>query len=308
MKLRIATCSCLFLLLGLLPKGVAGQVDHGVDLRGVVDVHVHSAPVTAVSPFTRSVNSLEIARIAQRHGMRALLLKNHYLETASQAHLISQVVTDIRLFGGIALNRSYGGINPDAVRRIAGMPGDVGQVVFLPTFDSEHYNPDSPEAVPIMEDGELVSELLEIFEIMGEHDLALSTGHSSPEGSLMAIRAARTAGVDRVMVQHPSLERVGMSLEMQKEAAQLGAYLEYAVASQAWRGNFDEFASQIREVGPENVILSSDLGQLGNPVHTAAFKDAIPRLLEAGFTETEIELMTRRNPARFLGLDGQTSG
>jgi predicted metal-dependent phosphotriesterase family hydrolase len=61
--------------------------------------------------------------------------------------------------------------------------------------------------------------------------------------------------------------------------------------------------AKIRAVGPGNVVLSSDLGQVGNPVHTDGFTAFLPRLREAGFSDDEIDAMTRRNPARLLGLD-----
>ena len=59
----------------------------------------------------------------------------------------------------------------------------------------------------------------------------------------------------------------------------------------------------IREVGPENVIISSDLGQRGRPIPTDGYRMVLPRLLEFGFTQQEIDRMTKTNPARFLGLE-----
>ena len=82
------------------------------ELAGMIDLHVHVAPD---SRGPRSVNGFEAAQMARRHGIRALLIKNHYTETASQAYLVSQIVPDIGVYGGIVLNRSVGGINPVAV-------------------------------------------------------------------------------------------------------------------------------------------------------------------------------------------------
>jgi hypothetical protein len=50
-------------------------------------------------------------------------------------------------------------------------------------------------------------------------------------------------------------------------------------------------------------VLSTDLGQPGNPVPAVGFASGVQRLLDAGVTQREIDLMIRRNPARFLGLD-----
>ena len=68
-----------------------------------------------------------------------------------------------------------------------------------------------------------------MLKVVAKYDMALSTGHSSPQESLMIIKAAKAAGVNRVFVQHPIMPRVGMSIEMQKEAAKMGALLEYVL-------------------------------------------------------------------------------
>ena len=68
-------------------------------------------------------------------------------------------------------------------------------------------------------------------------------------------------------------------------------------------GSFDEFTAQIREVGPQNVVLTTDLGQVGNPVHADGLRMIVPRLVAAGFSQAEIDTMTKHNPARSLGLD-----
>ena len=87
------------------------------------------------------------------------------------------------------------------------------------------------------------------------------------------------------------------------ETARLGALLEYPI-SLALGGDerFDQFVAQLRGVGPDNVVLSTDLGQPGNPVHTDGLYVVVSRLIEAGIAQAEIDVMTRRNPARFLGL------
>jgi predicted metal-dependent phosphotriesterase family hydrolase len=50
-------------------------------------------------------------------------------------------------------------------------------------------------------------------------------------------------------------------------------------------------------------VLSTDLGQVGNPVHTDGLGSFVQRLLAAGFTQADIDTMTKRNPARILAID-----
>ena len=59
----------------------------------------------------------------------------------------------------------------------------------------------------------------------------------------------------------------------------------------------------MREVGAEHFIMSSDLGQYLNPVHTDGLKAFILGLREEGLNETDIDIMCRRNPAALLGLN-----
>lgn len=312
MTLRLRLLLCVLLtLLGVTGTGTA-QVSRGTEIAGIIDVHFHVGPAT-VQSITRSLDAIEAAQIAARHGMRAVVFKQHYLETASWAYLVSRMVPGIQLFGGVALNRSVGGLNPVAVENMATFPGGVGKVVYMPTFESEHYNPGSPIAVPISKNGQLLPEVFDVLDVMAKYDLSLSTGHSSPEESLMLIRAAKDRGIDKIYVQHPLLARVGMSIEMQHEAARLGALLEYVLGEGLGMHppkfayldpeEFKHWADAIREVGPENVLISSDLGQRGRAIPPDGFRMVLPLLTDAGFSQAEIDMMTKRNPARFLGLE-----
>ncbi len=280
-----------------------------ISLDGVIDMHVHSAPDSG----PRSVDALQIARIARDAGMRAILLKNHYAPTAGLAFVVERAVPGIRVFGGVALNGSMG-VNAAAVEHMAATTGGHGKVVWMPTFDSEHYHRvdrPNPNFVPVSHSGKLLPDVLEVLDLIAEHDLALATGHSSPEESLMLIREARKRGIDKILVTHPLPPPVAMPVEMQKEAARLGALLEYPVgtalaAYPSWKipadERFNAYVEAMRAVGVENVVLSSDLGQPMNPLHTDGLVGFIGKLLGAGFTQADIDKMTKSNPARLLGL------
>lgn len=296
MLLRSFALLCL-----LLPASLSAQ------LEGVVDLHVHSAP----DSVPRSVTAIETAQLGVRNHMRAMLLKNHYSETASLAYIVGQVVPGIELYGGIALNRSVGGLNPTAVDRMARMAGGRGRVVWMPTFDSVQWqvlNGQNPLAIPVSRGGKLLPEVLEVLDVIAQHGLSLATGHSSPAESLMIIEAAKTRGIERIIVTHPYLSAIGMDVATQKKAAAMGALLEYPFNATlppfGPKANFPmaEHLKAIRAVGPENVVISSDLGQRGNPVHPDGLLIFIQALKDGGFTASEIRAMTQTNPAKFLGL------
>ena len=57
-------------------------------LNGVIDIHVHSDP----DSVPRSIDALDLAKLAKARGMRGLVLKNHYESTASLAYIVRKVV------------------------------------------------------------------------------------------------------------------------------------------------------------------------------------------------------------------------
>ena len=293
----------LLMLIGLPGSGLAQLNDDYKELQGIIDIHAHVGPATELS-ISRTLDAIEAAQLAQRHGMRAINLKQHYLETASWAYLVSRVVPGIKVFGGIALNRSVGGLNVNAIEQVATFKGGFGRVVYMPTFESEFYNPNSPIGVPVSKNGQLLPAVFDILKVVAKYDMALSTGHSSPAESLMIIKAAKDAGVTRIFVQHPALNRINMSVEMQKEAVKMGALLEYVLGEAL--GNvkdFEHWTGLIKAVGPENVVIGTDLGQWGRSTPTDGYKVVIPRMLKAGFTQAQLDMMMKTNPARLLGLE-----
>jgi len=276
-------------------------------LKGIVDIHVHSDP----DSVPRSIDALEAARLARKEGLRALLLKNHFAPTASLAYVVSRAVEGIEAYGGIVLNRPVGGINPAAVDQMARFKGGHGRVVWMPTFDAENQIRVSKEKRPfvsVSRNGKLLPEVLEVLSIMAREKLALATGHSSAREVDLLIREARKAGISRIVVTHAAHSPVSLTIEQQKEAARQGAYLEIVYnavlpAAPEPRPTLADYARAIRAVGAEHCILSSDLGQAVNPVHTDGWKAYLTGLQAAGITQAEIDLMARRNPARLLGLE-----
>ena len=180
-------------------------------LDGVVDIHAHCDP----DSMARSIDAIDLAKLAHDRGMRALVLKNHYEPTESLAFLARKLVPGIELFGGIALNRTMGGINAAAVEHMTQVKGGWGRVVWMPTFDAENqvkYSKESRPFVSVSKDGALVPEVRDVIALIAKHNLILATGHSSPEEDLMLIREARRAGVRSIVVTHAMLPPVGMNI------------------------------------------------------------------------------------------------
>jgi hypothetical protein len=64
-----------------------------------------------------------------------------------------------------------------------------------------------------------------------------------------------------------------------------------------------DYARAIRAVGAQHFILSSDLGQYLNPLHTDGLKAFMLGLKAEGISDAEIDLMARKTPAWLLGLE-----
>ena len=273
-------------------------------LNGAIDIHVHSYP----DDRPRSIDGIKAAELAEAKGMRAIVLKNHHVSTAGLAYIVRQQVPGIEVFGGIDLNLTVGGINPAAVEHMTRVSGGWGRFVWMPTFDAENHVRSSEEDRPfvsISRAGELLPEVKEVIGLIAEHDLVLATGHSAAEESLMLLREGRLKDVQRMVVTHPMNRRILMDLGQMQEAAGLGAFIEFVGSSMRTpdaKARVDEFAEAIRRIGPEFCILSSDLGQEENELPTEGFADFLLALRARGFTEGEIDQMSKQNPARLLGL------
>jgi hypothetical protein len=269
-------------------------------LTGAIDMHAHSDP----DGTPRSIDAIDLARLAKSRGMRAIVLKNHYEPTASLAYLVRKEVPGIEIFGGISLDLTVGGVNPAAVEWMTKIKGGYGRVVWMPTYDSEHQVTSSGQQRPfarVAKDGKLVPEAVQVISIIAQHNLVLETGHSSPAEALLLIREAKRQGVQSILVTHAMSPIVGMSIPEMQEAAKLGAYLEFVwvrPGSDAARN----YVPAIRQVGPDFCVLSSDLGQAANPLHPDGLLAMYQYLKSQGFSESEIDRMAKANPAKLLGL------
>lgn len=273
-------------------------------LAGVVDIHAHCDP----DSVPRSIDAIDLARLARDRGMRGLVLKNHSDPTATLAYVVRKEVPGIEVLGGIVLNRTVGGINPAAVEHLAAVKGGWGRVVWMPTNDAENqvrYSKENRPFVPVARAGELLPEVKEVLRIIALHHLVLATGHSSAAENLMLIQAARRAGVQGIVVTHPMSPPVKMSTDQMKQAAAQGAYLEFTYSGllpPEGSLKIHDYATAIRAVGIEHCILSSDLGQPGNPLHPDGWVTFFQELRAQGFSQQEIDQMSKVNPAKLLSL------
>jgi hypothetical protein len=287
------------------PQGGAPRLDEVARaLAGAIDIHVHSLPDST----ERSVDGLEAAMLARAHGMRGLVLKNHYDPTGGLAFMVRKQVPGLEVFGGVDLNLTMGGMNPSAVEHMAQVSGKYGRFVWMSTFDAENqvrFSKENRPFVSVARNGALLQATKDVIAVIAKHGLVLATGHVSSEEGLLLLREGQKQGVQHMVVTHAMNTPVVMSVAQMQEAVKLGALIEFVGGSPlgaAAAARYDSFADAIRKVGPEACILASDLGQKTTPLPTDGLAAFILALKSRGFSDQQLDRMTKQNPAALLGL------
>ncbi len=271
-------------------------------LDGAIDIHVHAAPDPDAA---RRLDARALVHRARRAGMAGLVLKSHEYPTAPLAWALAGEVEPLRVYGGLSLDHGVGGLNPEAVRvslRIG------AKVVWMPTFDAAQwraYRPSSQSrtgpALRVLDaDGRLLPEVMTILDMIGAHDAVLASGHLSVEETLVLMREARGRAI-RSVVTHAAF---WFPVDAQRELAGMGAYIEQCAMPSFGPGGdeaFEQVAAQVRAVGPEHVILSTDLGQAPNPDPPVGLGMWADYFVMSGFAEDDVRRMVRDNPATLLG-------
>ena len=275
--------------------------------KGIIDLHYHSGP--DVKP--RKMNDLELMEQGVKLGARAVVIKTHYSPTAGRAALVNALRrekypgSDFELIGGIALNRSVGGLNPYALEAELKLGA---KVVWLPTLDAENELRKAGKSggIQLVRDGRAVPELGPIFDLIRDHDACLQTGHLSAEECFPVVEAARRAGVAKIVITHPEYHIVGMTLEQQERIVRdYGVLLEREAAQPVgseFISNLADNAAAMRAIGCEHFIIATDSGQVNTPFWQDTLVDSLNFYEKAGFTAGEMDLMTRKNPGAMLGI------
>jgi hypothetical protein len=226
----------------------------------------------------------------------------------------------LRFLSALVLNPPVGGLNPFAVEAALYEGVDV---VYLPTYSAQHQvavhgpeafaraypRPDGawPGLTVLADKGSdradaLKAELLDILDLIAQHDAILGTGHLSPEEVLAVLAEAQRRGVRRMIVTHASGRTPDLSIAQQRQAVGYGAWIEHCLLGVLQGGDAmaGKMLAQIRQVGPEHVLLSSDLGQAANGPVVSGFARLLERLCRAGLTVDEVRRMIVENPGELL--------
>jgi hypothetical protein len=271
-------------------------------LKGIIDLHIHTAP--DVRP--RRFNDLELAQLALQTGAAGIVLKGHHFPTTRRAKATQSLVSGIRVMGGIVLNEAMGGLTPAVVAQAC---AEGARIVWMPTLDAANHRRHEGKSggIEIAPDGVLRSEVHEILGIIAHHDIALATGHLAPAEIRLVTAAAAAAGVRRIIVTHPEHRVTGLSIaDQQALVRDLPVYFERCYAQPAGGGrylsNLDVNLAAIQALGPGSTVLASDSGQVESAPWDVAWAEVAAYLSAHGISENAFDRMAKINPAFLCGL------
>ena len=226
----------------------------------------------------RSDDAMDLYTRAKAAGMRGFVIKEHLDQSAGLAYYMRKLHPDMEFFGGVGSNFTTGTkVNPWAIIHMAEMKGGWGRIVWMPSWDSEtsshrvrnYMTTLAPRRAPYFDPpfvsvarcadggrfwanfpkpcdgGELLPEVKEAIKVIAttktrdsNGDLILATGHNSPEEDMMMIKEAVRVGVKHIIITHPLLDVVDMTLDADQGGGRARA------------GNLRGVHVAVREPGP----------------------------------------------------------
>jgi hypothetical protein len=288
-------------------------------IEGAYDLQVHVAP----DVIERRTDDLDLAKDFLARGLRGFVLKSHYIPTAERAAVVTKAVPGIAAYGAIALNHSVGGLNPVAIE-IAGRSG--ARIVWMPTVDAANETAGRldggneklpfwakiqreiaaagitrPPMTVLDSDGKVSSETRQCLELIAKYNMILATGHLGRHEIFPLVRDARALGVKRIVITHAEFPSQNLTATEQRELAELGAVIEHCFTTfHTNKATWEEVFTNIRATGVMRTMLSTDLGQKTNPPVAEGFAMFSQRLLDAGFTSADVNLMAATIPQSLI--------
>jgi hypothetical protein len=269
---------------------------------------------------------LDAARDASAAGFRAIVVKSHHHSMQPEVLALGPLGLEqlpIKVFGGVALNRTVGGLNPYAVELALRLGG---RIVWFPTLSSPAHVAHQAEgggfpvsgiqlrdheALSILDpQGKVKPVVHDIIDLIIQEQAILNCGHLPAAEVDVLVPAAVAAGVERIVVSHPHFI-VNADAERAAGWARQGAYIEHCLAflvSSAAPGDLSDFAPYLKAVGVQGTIFSSDLGQKTNPLPLTGYRRLVRLLLDAGYTPEEVTTMISTNPGNLLLHPGNGNG
>jgi hypothetical protein len=280
-------------------------------LEGAFDMHTHPGP----DFVPRIFDVYELAEQCKKLGMAGFVAKNHNLPTQGLAYSVNKKFSEVKCFGSITLNFAVGGLNLAAINVAAEMGA---KVVWFPTISSTSSiarGGGSSEAHKFLSkitgsptkgieiinsNGSVLPKVEDCLNSIAEYNLVLATGHLTIEETIALVDAAKSVGVDKIVITHPRFP-----VEKQIELADRGAYIELTNLYSD-KKSAATYIDNIKKIGANRCIICTDSGMVDFPrkAHNEAeyWKIIIARLLDNGISENNIATMIKINPKKLLDI------
>lgn len=290
-------------------------------ISGAYDMHIHTGP----DIMDRKLDFLEEAERVKAAGMAGYVIKSHYFPSSSWAKVANARVPECQTFGSIVLNNSVGGLNPYAVDAAA---RDGTKVVWFPTVDTvaaikktEHIEEggrrpfwldvllsiqaDGMTLKPVRlldDDGRLVPEAIDVLDVIARNNMVLATGHISVREAKELIKVARERKVEKIVCTHVDSQLCFWEIEEQIETIKkYGVYMEHCSNScTTGKVEWDVCLNQIKSIGCDHIIISTDLGQKKHKYPDEGLLDFANWMLDSGISETDVRKTIHDNPKQLL--------
>ena len=288
---------------------------------GLIDLHVHAGP----SVMPRALDGGDMLLEAEAAGYSAFVIKDHYFPTMMSAERVEKHLgrSGCRVFGGLALNNSVGGINLKAVDAACAMGA---KIIWMPTVSalrhkemhqghglafpgSKGMTVEENSIYYLDETGALKPEVEEVLQYLKDRpEVILATGHGSRQEVDALVRRAAELGIPRILVNHPHY-MIGATIEDMAAWSKVGAFIElnatvFVPESRFCTNDIGECRQIIDAVGLELVVLDSDYGQNKNGSPVAGLKKFIEMLKETcGLDEAAVKQVSEDNPSWLLSLE-----
>lgn len=285
---------------------ISGDIIDGI-WKGSIDMHIHPGPDPLAE---RPIDSISVAQIAERAGMKGVVLKSFSYNTVSDAYLIERhLVSELRVFGSVVIGDTTTGGLACAAGTIEAMAKIGCKVVWFPAMDSKwcrSYLGREGGICILNEDGTLKDEVYDILEVIKQYGMVVCSGHMSYEESTKMFDAAIEKGITKMVATHPLAELSRFTLEQIQELAQKGVYIEHVYGTLMPRlGNMDpsDYVDCVKLIGADKCIMGTDLAQVWDMSPADGMRHFIAMMIQFGCTPEEVELMSKRNPARLLDIE-----
>jgi len=295
-------------------------MDYQNILQQTIDLHIHIGPEIIPRKFTLT----ELVDY-EKGKLKGIGVKNHFFPTVAMGNPSAQ---DGSLFviSSVVLNHYVGGFNSDIIWASAEL-SEKPIIVWFPTLHTKEFLQSQKFEIPeewidpkmrqrlklrptekikalsVFDNGKISKEVETVLYSIKENGAILATGHLSWQESYELVKfAIEKIGIEKIIITHPIYQKIDTPIKIQKELAELGALIEHCYSMYSIdKIPMDKIVQQIKDVGADNCILSSDVGQTFSKSPSEALTDFISLLEQEGVTENEIKTMLIKNPSRLVG-------